>query len=317
MQIAKVTVIYKKGNRNDLGNYRPVSILPVISKVFEKLLHLRLSKFIEKYKLLTSQQFGFTKNKSTELALLTQKEVILEQFEQKSIALGVFVDFSKAFDLVDHGILLQKLHHYGIRGKALELIWSYLSQRKQVVQLANTCSAVKSIQTGVPQGSILGPLLFNLYLNDIININPEVKFIIYADDATLFFSGKNIPEIISACNETLNALGKWAASNSMRINEKKTKAIIVRPINKIIPPHQPIVLASRNIDIVESFKCLGVVFSCHMSSDDHINYLTTKLAPITGIVGRLRYQLSARTKLLLYNTLFYSHLNYCQLVWGT
>lgn len=317
MQIGKVTVIYKKGDRNDLSNYRPVSILPVFSKVFEKLLHIRLSKFIDKYNLLTSHQYGFTKNKSTELALLAQKEFILEQFEQNFLALGVFVDFSKAFDLVDYNILLLKLERYGIRGTALQLIRSYLSQRKQVVQLNNARSAIKFIHAGVPQGSILGPLLFNLYLNDIININPEVTFIMYADDASIFFSGKNISEIISACNDTMIALGKWATNNSMRINEQKTKAIFFRPINKIIPPHHAIVLNFRNVEIVESFKCLGVIFSSHMSWNDHINYLITKLAQITGLVGSLKYQLSTRTKLLLYNSLFYSHLNYCQLVWGT
>lgn len=154
-------------------------------------------------------KFEFTpavENKSTELALLTQKDFILEQFEKKFITLGVFVDFSKAFDLEDHSILLQKLEQYGIRGTALQLIQSYLSHRKQVVKLTSACSAVKPILAGVPQGSILGPLLFNLYLNDIVNINREARFIIYADDASIFFSGKNISNILSACNDTMTVL---------------------------------------------------------------------------------------------------------------
>lgn len=219
--------------------------------------------------------------------------------------------------MVDHSILLQKLEQYGIRGTALQLIQSYLSHRKQVVKLTSACSAVKPILAGVPQGSILGPLLFNLYLNDIVNINREARFIIYADDASIFFSGKNISNILSACNDTMTVLEKWAASNSMCINQQKTKAVIFRPKNKGIPAHQAIVLNSSNVDFVESFKCLGVIFSSHMSWDEHISFLAAKLASIAGMVGRLKHLLPTRTKLLLYNSLFFSHLNYCQLVWGT
>lgn len=317
MQVARVTVLFKKGDRNNLGNYRPVSILPVFSKIFEKLLHSRLSNFIDKCNLLTSQQFGFRKNKSTELALLEQKEYILTQFENKAIVAGVFVDFSKAFDLVSHDILLGKLCYYGICGQALLLLKSYLSNRKQVVQINNMCSKALSVTCGVPQGSILGPLLFNIYLNDIVKINPSAKFIIYADDTSIFFAGTDIHELVDTCNHTMKALENWSKSNSMQINELKTKAVIFRPKNKPIPVHRNIFLNSRPIEIVEHFKCLGVVFSANMSWDSHINYLVGKIAQITGIIGRVRYLLHTRIKLLLYNSLFFSHLNYCQLVWGT
>lgn len=317
MQVARVTVLYKKGERNNLANYRPVSILPVFSKVFEKILHSRLSNFIDKCNLLTPYQFGFRKNKSTEIALLEQKEYILTQFESKAIVVGIFVDYSKAFDLVNHNTLLKKLACYGVRGQVLLLLKSYLSHRKQVVQINNTCSKVQPVLCGVPQGSILGPLLFNIYLNDIVNINPIAKFIIYADDASIFFSGNDIHQLVDKCNFTMKALEKWSVSNSMQINEVKTKAVIFRQKNKPVPVHKDIILNSRSIEIVEHFKCLGVVFSSTMSWDSHINHIVTKIAQITGIIGRAKYLLSTKIKLLLYNSLFCSHLNYCQLVWGT
>lgn len=317
MQVAKVTVLYKKGDRNDLGNYRPVSILPIFSKVFEKVLYTRLYDFINKHSLLSPNQFGFCKNKSAELALLEQKEYILTQFEKKAFVIGIFVDFSKAFDLVNHTILLQNLECYGIRGQAQLLLKSYLSHRKQAVCIDNIKSELKSVTCGVPQGSILGPLLFNMYLNDICNINTTAKFIIYADDTSIFFTGNNLDILVRDCNDTMSELQKWSESKCMRINEKKTQAVVFRPKNKPVPFSFGIKLNSRCIDVVEQFKCLGVVFSSSMSWEQHVDHISTKLAQITGIVGRLKYVLPKPIKLLLYNSLFYSYLNYCHLVWGT
>lgn len=241
----------------------------------------------------------------------------LTEFESKKIVIGLFVDFSKAFDLVNHEVLLGKLDIYGIRGCGLNLLRSYLSHRRQVVQINNSRSQVLPLHCGVPQGSILGPLLFNIYINDIVNINNNAMFIIYADDTTIFFSGSNIDYLISNCNNTLVQLQQWSSFNSMKINENKTKAVIFRAKNKPIPPHADIILNSLPVDIVDHFKCLGVVFSAHMSWESHVNLVLTKLARITGIVGRLRYILSPKLKILVYHSLFYSHINYCQLVWGT
>lgn len=159
---------------------------------------------------------------------------------------------------MDHAILLQ-LERYGIHITALQLIQSYLSQRKKVLKLTYACSEAKPFHSSVPQGSLLGPLLFIPYLNDIVIIRPRVTFIIYTDDSSVFFSGKNISEVISSCDDSNSGLGKWATSNSIRINQQKTKAVIFRPINNIIPPHRVIVLNSCNIDIVDSFKCPGVI----------------------------------------------------------
>lgn len=316
MQIAKVSVLHKKGSVNDMGNYRPISILPVFSKILEKLLHIRLINFSNKYNLITASQFGFIKQKSTESALLVQKEHILQSFEEKKLVLGVFVDFTKAFDCLSHKILIEKLDTYGIRGHALKLIKSYLADRMQFVCIDGHSSTTKPIISGVPQGSILGPFLFNIFVNDIVNITSEAKFVNYADDTTLLFTAENVDLLFESANLALSKLNVWSRINSLQINVAKTKAVLFRPKSKLVNITKHIVINSTRIEIVNAFKLLGVTFSENMSWDDHINYVTSKLSQIVGILNRNRYVLPTNVKLLIYNSLFYSHLIYGHLVWG-
>lgn len=155
MQIARVTVIFKKGDKNQLGNYRPISILPVFSKLLEKVILRNFLQFEEKHKIITAAQYGFRKHRSTELALLDQREYILNELEHNRIVIGIFLDFSKAFDLLNHTILLRKLERCGFRGHALSLVQSYLMDRKQAVAINGLLSDMQSVGCGVPQGSIL------------------------------------------------------------------------------------------------------------------------------------------------------------------
>ena len=186
LKIAKVIPIFKKGDNTLTSNYRPISLLPVISKVIENIIYNQLSLYFESSKLFSDSQYGFRPNHSTEHATLELTDRITSAMDNIDVPIGIFLDLSKAFDTVDHAILLKKLEHYGVEGIPLQLLQNYLTNRKQYVKLHEVKSYVLPIHTGVPQGSILGPLLFIIYINDFAGASDIFDFICYADDTTLF-----------------------------------------------------------------------------------------------------------------------------------
>lgn len=248
--------------------------------------------------------------------MLAQKEYILNNFESQRLTLGIFIDFSKAFDTVNHKILIAKLEHYGVRGHALNLIKSYLSSRLQYVVINHSRSDSLQIFNGVPQGSILGPLLFNIYINDISNISTLAKYVIYADDTSLFFSSSDVEQLTGTANRVLALLSRWSLVNSLKINKEKTKAVIFRPKGKLVMHPPPLVLSDTIIEYVETFRSLGVSFTATMTWDAHINEVCLALSKVVGITSRNKYVLPEKTKLTLYYAFFYSYLSYCFLVWG-
>lgn len=317
MQVAKVITIFKGGEKNSLSNYRPISILPVFSKGLEKIINARIIGFANKYNLISPTQFGFRKGRSTELALVMQKEIILKAFHEKSLIAGIYIDFSKAFDRLNHLTLTKKLELYGIRGTPLALITSYLQHRMQCVCIQGNLSRHKAITSGVPQGSLLGPLFFNFYINDISKINYGAKYITYADDTTIFFLSNSYETLQNNVNIALRDLHKWSVINSLEINTAKTKAIIFTPRQSPVAPTLNLTLGNSRIEIVDSVKSLGVFFQKHLSWDIHINHVVTQVAKVVGILAKFKFHLPTAVKLHIYNALFLSRLNYCCLVWGT
>ena len=222
MKIAKVVPIYKKGESLDTSNYRPISLLSSISKILEKIVYSRTIKFIRSFDLLSNSQFGFRQKHSTTHAILYLINHIATAVDDHLHTLGIFLDLSKAFDTIDHEILLSKLSHYGIRGKALEWFRSYLTGRKQFVSLNGTNSNFKNITCGVPQGSLLGPLLFILYINDFQNSSNLLSFILFADDTSVFFSHKNPNTLVDTVNTELSRIHEWICCNKLSLNVLKT-----------------------------------------------------------------------------------------------
>ena len=226
LKIAKVIPIYKKENKLLMDNYRPISLLSSMSKLFEKVVYNQLFTYFQKNRLLYNGQYGFRMNHSTELAAIELVDRILKDIDNKKLPLAIYMDLSKAFDTLDHNILIKKLQYYGVIGTPLNWFQSYLTDRTQYVEVNNESSSLQTILTGVPQGSILGPLLFLIYMNDIPNASNLFTFILYADDTTLFSTIEySIPSSASNYHQTINLnLSKvtdWLIANRLSLNVKK------------------------------------------------------------------------------------------------
>ena len=187
LKIARVVPIFKSGDKALFSTYRPISVLPCVSKILERIIYNRIINYLNDFNVVCDNQYGFRKNRSPSLALIDLCYRISSALDRREYALGVFLDLSKAFDTVNHAILFDKLEHYGIRGLALEWVKSYFSERAQFVEFNNVRSSPQGISCGVPQGSILGPLLFILYVNDLNNAS-LLDVILFADDTNLFIS---------------------------------------------------------------------------------------------------------------------------------
>jgi retron-type reverse transcriptase len=216
-----------------LSNYRPISVLPIFSKIFEKVVYNRLITYFNKYDILFKNQYGFRKGHSTSLALHHLFDNITKAIDQKEYTIAVFIDLSNAFDMVNHEILINKLKHYGIRGLSLDWIKSYFGNRQQYVEYNGAYSSYNSIKCGVPQGSILGPLLFLIYINDLCNASNIVELILFADDTNIFFSHNNLPLLMNIINSEMNKLSEWFRANKLSINAKKSSLLLMNKRRKV------------------------------------------------------------------------------------
>jgi hypothetical protein len=230
----------------------------------------RLTSFLTEYNILTDKQFGFREQHSTYMALLSLIDKITNELDTRNFSLGIFIDLSKAFDTLDHNILLNKLVHYGIRGVANDWFRSYLSDRLQFVSIGSASSNKRIIKCGVPQGSILGPLLFITYINDIVNVTNLASLILYADDTNMFLTNSDIDELARNANTELAKLSKWFTANRLSFNIKKTNFILFRTKNKKISFIPEIKVDNVAVTQVSCTKFLGVLINDTLTWNDHI-----------------------------------------------
>jgi len=316
LKIARVCPLFKGGDKKCIQNYRPISILSSFSKVFEKIIFRRLLKYLDFNNILCGSQYGFRKGYSTYMSLIEMYHKVSEAIDRNEYCIGVFIDLAKAFDTLDHKILLAKLEHYGVRGLALQWFKSYLSDRKQYVIINGVSSELKNVSFGVPQGSILGPLLFILYINDVSSCSELLSFILFADDTNLFFSSADISHLFSTVNLELSRVYCWFSANKLSLNAKKTNYIIFG--NKCVSDKQFNLMIDGNfLERVEHCKFLGVYIDSKLSWKMHINHVALQISKGLGAIGRVRHILPKNALLLLYSTMILPYLSYCNIVWGS
>lgn len=314
LKIAKVIPLFKSDDKRMINNYRPISILPVFSKIIEKLMHRRLKNFLDKNNVLTSSQFGFRRGHSTELAIINMIDKVTEAVDKKIECVGVFLDLSKAFDTIDHDILLQKLNLLGVRGVVNNWFGSYLSNRQQFVEISHKRSTLMRISCGVPQGSILGPLLFILYVNDLVNATKDCNVIMFADDTNLFFSSKNLTDLEKTINRELQNICLWFNLNKLSLNVKKTNFILFGHSKRKKPMN--ICINDFKIDRTDKTKFLGVIINQTLTWSDHITVVTHKVNKSIGIISRLSKTLPSPVLVSLYQSLVAPYYDYCNIAWA-
>ena len=310
-KIATVVPLFKGGKKEDVSNYRPVSLLPVPGKILEKLVHDHIMKFFEINNSLCEKQNGFRPNHSTTNSIVDLTNDLFNAINCGQITLAAFIDLKKAFDTVNHKILLEKLYYMGIRDEMLSWIEDYLRKRYQKTICNSTLSSLGEIKCGVPQGSILGPLFFLVYINDVKNIIGDLKYQLYADDTVIYCSGNTFEEVNEKLQLGINKFTSWCSKNALTINIKKTKVMKFGTNNKLKKAkYINISIKNEKLSIVPTYKYLGINLDQTLNFKYHTGSLLNTINHKLYMFSKIRRYLNNRSAISIYKTMILPYFDY-------
>ena len=316
-KVATIVPLHKGGPPDVVGNYRPVSLLPLPGKLLEKIVHAHISGFVESNKLISDFQGGFRKNRSTTSTIVSLTDSILRAMNVGKVTLATFIDLRKAFDTINHKVLLRKLEHIGIRGKMLSWCASYLENREQSTIANNIKSCPLGVTCGVPQGSVLGPMFFLMYINDMVDYVNGVNVNLYADDTVLYIEGKDISDCKGLLQNALTKFTDWCEANALHINKGKTKVMVfgtsrrIKRLGKV-----DLELGGTVLSQVPSYKYLGITLDSTLSLKQHLSNVTRTVSHKIYVLSRVRKYLSDRAALLVYKSMVLPYLDYGDIVYS-
>lgn len=318
LKLARVTPIYKSGSRDLFNNYRPISVLPVLSKIYEKCVHQQIIDHLEINNLLSDSQFGFRAHRSTELATIYFTDHIRKAMDSGQLTGAIYIDLSKAFDTINHSAIVDKLPNYGVRGISQMWFANYLSCRMQKVSYQGSISSAHKITCGVPQGSILGPLLFILYLNDSVKTITTCNILMYADDTVLFYSDKDPHVLQNNLQKDFNNLATWLTNNELIVNTKKGKTEIMlfgtnKRLSNIGNTTIKINHNENDIGITNTYKYLGLTLTSSLNMTTHLTTSIKKASSRIRILRNMRNYMDSATALIIYQVMIVPILTYCSL----
>ena len=315
LKMSKIRPIFKSGAKNDVNNYRPVALLSSLEKIVENFIHSKTTEFLNSYNIFGKRTFGFRKQSNTTSAIINLLTRVQDALDKGLLCSVIFLDLSKAFDTIDHKILLNKLNKVGIRGTFLELFESYLWGRQQFVQIKEVKSSSMFNGTGLPQGAICSPTLYNIYAKDIDELNLEGYLQTFADDKASLYTAKTAQELFGKMQRDCDTLGGWLYDNSLTANASKTKYLVFSSSKSLKNNNYSLKLNNQEIERVETYKYLGLHLQANLKWNDHVAHISRKISSFMGPMLKCSNVLPPETRLKLYYSYVYPHLTLYNSIW--